>query len=148
MLFLPQHPYLPLGDLRCQLLYRRSSGTSRMPSCRRLARSTGRLADRSAAWAPSATGKLLPVGEQQRLAFAPRAAGRPRYLLLDEATSALDADNERRLYLQLRPLSITPVSVSHHPALLGFHDQVLTLTGGGAWTLGQTATHRWNGEDG
>lgn len=139
MLFLPQQPYLPLGSLREQLLYphpeRGSSDAELQHWLERvnladLAERFGGL-DAERDW-----GKLLSIGEQQRLAFVRALLARPRYLLLDEATSALDADNERRLYEQLAPLSITPISVSHHPALRGFHRQELCLSGGGGWTLG------------
>ena len=138
MLFLPQHPYLPLGDLRCQLLY---PNTEREISDAELLLWLDRvnlpaLAERVGGlgaeldWA-----KVLSVGEQQRLAFARALLAKPRYVLLDEATSALDAANEAMLYQQLAGLSITPVSVSHHPAVLPYHHQVLELTGGGSWTL-------------
>lgn len=151
MLFLPQHPYLPLGNLRCQLLYPQTErDISDAELLQWLAKvNLGDLADRFGGldaerdWA-----KLLSVGEQQRLAFARALLAKPRYLLLDEATSALDSDNERRVYAQLAPLSITPVSVSHHPALLAFHAQVLTLQGGGAWRLEPAAEHRWDGSSG
>ncbi|MGN5477083.1 ATP-binding cassette domain-containing protein [Cupriavidus basilensis] len=42
-------------------------------------------------------GKVLSLGEQQRLAFARLLLARPRYALLDEATSALDVANEAGL---------------------------------------------------
>jgi putative ATP-binding cassette transporter len=138
LMFLPQHPYLALGDLRCQLLYPDSAReisdaellqVLRLAALPDLAERVGGLsAERD--WA-----KLLSVGEQQRLAFARALIARPRYLMLDEASSALDATNETGLYRQLAGLSITPVSVSHHPALLPYHRWVLTLDGQGGWTL-------------
>ncbi|MDL2339254.1 MAG: ABC transporter ATP-binding protein/permease [Pseudomonadota bacterium] len=138
MLFLPQHPYQPLGDLRCQLLYPQ---TERDISDAELLLWLDKvnlpaLADRVGGlgaeldWA-----KVLSVGEQQRLAFARVLLAKPRYVLLDEATSALDAANEALLYEQLAGLSITPVSVSHHPAVLRYHHQVLALPGDGSWAL-------------
>ena len=57
------------------------------------------------------------------------------------------ADNERRLYAQLAPLSITPISVSHHPALLAFRDPALALRGAGSGSLEPAATHRWDSTD-
>jgi putative ATP-binding cassette transporter len=143
MLFLPQQPYLPLGSLREQLLYphpERDISDAELQQW--LARvNLADLAERFGGLdAERDWGKLLSIGEQQRLAFVRALLSRPRYLLLDEATSALDADNEQRLYAQLAPLSITPISVSHHPALLPFHAQVLTLHGGGRWTLAAAGT--------
>jgi putative ATP-binding cassette transporter len=146
MVFLPQHPYLPLGDLRTQLLY---PGTGRHTSDAELLQWLVRVnlptlaerfggLDAALDWA-----KLLSVGEQQRLAFARALLAGPRYLLLDEATSALDADNEALLYGQLNTLAITPISVSHHPALLRHHRQVLELSGDGRWALHATEGYRW-----
>ena len=138
MLFLPQYPYLPLGDLRTQLLYphtERDISEAELHEWLRavnlpdLARRFGGL-QAELDW-----GKVLSAGEQQRLAFARALLAKPRYLLLDEATSALDGANEALLYGQLEGLSITPVSVSHHEAVGAFHQQVLELTGEGGWRL-------------
>lgn len=147
MMFLPQQPYLPLGDLRTQLLY---PNTERDISDEELLHWLARvnlpaLAERVGGlhveldWA-----KLLSVGEQQRLAFARVLLAKPRYVLLDEATSALDAANEAQLYRQLAGLSITPISVSHHAAVLPYHHQVLALPGDGTWTLQAAEGYRWS----
>ena len=141
MLFLPQLPYLPLGDLRCQLTYpqteRDISDEELLQWLERVNLPT--LAERFGGLGTELDwSRLLSVGEQQRLAFARALLAKPRYLLLDEATSALDAINEEHLYGQLAGLSITPISVSHHQALVTHHYQVLELHGNGSWTLHET----------
>ncbi|MBG6074547.1 ABC transporter ATP-binding protein/permease [Polaromonas sp. CG_9.11] len=138
MLFMPQQPYLLLGDLRSQLTYPRMdrdiSDEELLHWLERVNLPT--LAERFGGlgaeldWA-----RVLSVGEQQRLAFARALLSRPRYLLLDEATSALDAANEALLYSQLAGLSITPVSISHHPEVMKYHEWVLELPGDGRWAL-------------
>lgn len=138
MLFLPQQPYLPLGDLRAQLTYPRTDcGTSDAELLQWLNRvNLPTLAERFGGldavldWA-----KVLSVGEQQRLAFARALLAKPRYFLLDESTSALDATNEALLYEQLACLRITPISVSHHPSIMKYHHTVLELPGDGRWVL-------------
>lgn len=138
MLFLPQYPYLPLGDLRTQLLYphtERDISDAELHDWLR-AVNLSDLAQRfGGLQAELDWGKVLSAGEQQRLAFARALLAKPRYLLLDEATSALDGANEALLYGQLAGLSITPISVSHHEAVAAFHTQVLELTGEGGWRL-------------
>jgi putative ATP-binding cassette transporter len=146
MLFLPQRPYLPPGDLRTQLLYphpeRDVSDEELLQWLQRVNLPT--LADRVGGLSAERDwGKLLSVGEQQRLAFARALVAKPRYALLDESTSALDAANEELLYAQLAELSITPVSISHRPALQKYHRQVLELQGEGHWRLATAEGYRW-----
>jgi putative ATP-binding cassette transporter len=138
MLFLPQYPYLPLGDLRTQLLYPHTERDISDAELHEWLRAVNLpdLAQRfGGLQAELDWGKVLSAGEQQRLAFARALLAKPRYLLLDEATSALDGANEALLYGQLEGLSITPISVSHHEAVGAFHQQVLELTGEGGWRL-------------
>ncbi|WP_028999607.1 ABC transporter ATP-binding protein/permease [Azohydromonas australica] len=146
MLFLPQRPYLPPGDLRTQLLYphpeREISDEELLQWLQRVNLPT--LADRVGGLSAERDwGKLLSVGEQQRLAFARALVAKPRYALLDESTSALDAANEELLYAQLAELSITPVSISHRPALQKYHRQVLELQGEGRWRMEGAEGYRW-----
>ena len=80
-------------------------------------------------------GKVLSVGEQQRLAFALVLLAKPRYAILDEATGALDFVNEDQLYRQLQSTATTIVRVSHHTRIVKYHEQVLELAGDGKWEL-------------
>ncbi len=132
MLFLPQKPYLPMGDLRSVVSYPASSGgfsdadiQEALTAC-----GLGRLAgllDDSRYWA-----QQLSPGEQQRLAFARILLHKPDWLFLDEATSAVDEAGERELYglLRSRLPKTAVISVGHRQALAAFHDRRLTLVPG------------------
>lgn len=145
LLFLPQQPYLPTGDLRCQLTYPqtgRKISDEELLCCLEqvnLATLCERVGGLNAVidW-----GKVLSVGEQQRLSFARALLARPRYVLLDESTSALDAENEERLYSLLLALAITPISVSHHESLIKFHHEVLEMAGDGTWMIHTASDYR------
>ncbi|WP_066743110.1 ABC transporter ATP-binding protein/permease [Cupriavidus sp. D384] len=147
ILILPQHPYMAVGNLRCQLLYPNCEGrhvpdgellklldTVNLPD---MVERFGGL-DAELDW-----DKVLSLGEQQRLAFARLLLARPRYALLDEATSALDIGNETGLYSQLLSGPTTLVSVSHRPTVLQYHSQVLELRGNGDWELHPTHDYRF-----
>ena len=138
ILFLPQNAYMIIGSLRAQLIY---PNLERGVSDAELRDVLDRvnlpdLVDRCGGFDLEFDfEKILSVGERQRLAFARVLLKHPRYVLLDEATSALDQENESALYGQLIATSTTFVSVSHHPALVKYHSQVLELTADGGWRL-------------
>ncbi|MBK6630506.1 MAG: ABC transporter ATP-binding protein/permease [Betaproteobacteria bacterium] len=147
ILFLPQRPYMMLGTLRSQLLYPHQGWPVADAELQRLLERVnlpdlaGRFGglDVEMDWE-----KLLSIGEQQRLAFARVLLAHPRYAMLDEATSALDVANQESLYKQLAATETTLVSVSHRPALLKYHQQVLELCGDGAWQLHPAEGYSFN----
>lgn len=139
-LFLPQVPYVPLGELREVLSYpdETAAADSRLVDVLALV-GLEQLGDRLGAvehWA-----EVLSPGEQQRLSFARALLLRPSLVILDEATSALDEEWEGRLYGLLRaelPEAVL-VSVGHRGTLDRWHTSVLELLGGGRWQMSRLA---------
>jgi putative ATP-binding cassette transporter len=149
LLFLPQQPYMVLGCLRGQLCYpnlhNQASDAELHQVLNRVNLPT--LVERCGGLDTELNfDRDLSAGERQRLAFARVLLNRPRYVLLDEATSALDHENEATLYEALTRTSATIVSVSHHPALVKYHSQVLELTTDGSWALHAAADFSPSGE--
>lgn len=138
MMFVPQKPYMMLGDLRAQLLY--PHGRSDMTDLEiqavlervclpHLIEKTGGL-HAECDWS-----KVLSLGEQQRVSFARILISRPRFVFLDESTSAIDIPTEARLYNALIQTGVTFVSVGHRETILRFHDRALRLLVGGGWEI-------------
>jgi putative ATP-binding cassette transporter len=146
-LFLPQRPYMVQGSLRNQLLYPNvEKGLTDGELLDVLKRVN--LPDIAAHFdgldAELDWGKVLSVGEQQRVAFARVLLIGPRYAILDEATSALDIANEESLYKLLAATGTTLVSVGHRPSILKYHAQVLELSGDGGWKLFAADDYRFD----
>jgi vitamin B12/bleomycin/antimicrobial peptide transport system ATP-binding/permease protein len=141
-MFVPQLPYLPLGDLRAVVSYPNEEGTVDDRSIQQalikvaLPHLAIRLND-VGDWA-----KVLSVGEQQRIAFARILLTKPRAVFLDESTSALDEGLELTLYQLIRTElpDMILVSVSHRATVEQFHDRQLELVGGGEWRLEPATT--------
>lgn len=138
MLFLPQRPYMIIGDLRAQLLYPGNKNEKtdedfervlKLVNLPNLIERCGGL-DVEADW-----GKILSLGEQQRLAFARVLLAERKYVILDEATSALDEENEAKLYELLQETTATVISVSHRPQVSRFHTHTLILEGDEHWKV-------------
>ena len=141
MLFLPQRPYMIIGSLRGQLLYpsdRKDVADGELLEVLKTVNLED-LADRFGGLETEADwGKILSLGEQQRVAFARVLLAKPSFVILDEATSALDSKNEERLYQKLMDSGATLISVSHRLNILQFHTHVLELGGDGSWKLSLT----------
>ena len=141
MLFLPQRPYMILADLRSQLIYPRGrtelSDAELQAILERV--SLPDLAAKHGGFdAVQDWGRVLSLGEQQRIAFARVLIAKPRYVFLDEATSAVDLETEGLLYGLLERSGATFVSVGHRPSLANHHALALRLEAEGAWELAPT----------
>lgn len=136
-LFLPQRPYMILANLRDQLTYPSECAHSDEQLAAILKQvSLPDLVDKHGGWeAVRDWGKVLSLGEQQRIAFARILVARPDYVFLDEATSAVDFATEMRLYSLLAECGCTYVSVGHRASILEHHTQALRLLPGGGWEL-------------
>lgn len=138
MFFLPQRPYMIIGALRGQLLYpsdRRDVTDEELHEVLK-AVNLPDLVERCGGFEIEADwGKILSLGEQQRVAFARVLLAKPRYVILDEATSALDSQNEESLYQQLQDSGATLISVSHRLNIVKYHRHVLKLGGDGTWSV-------------
>ena len=88
-------------------------------------------------------GRILSLGEQQRLAFGRLLLARPTVTFLDEATSAMDEGLEDAMYRLINvnlPETIL-LSVGHRSTLHAHHARQLVLKGDGlgGWELKDTA---------
>jgi putative ATP-binding cassette transporter len=138
VLFLPQRPYMLPGSLRSQLLYprlERHASDAELLDMLDVVQ-LGHLKEGDDPLAQEADwGKVLSLGEQQRLSFARLLLLRPKYAFLDEATSALDAYNEANLYRELSAAGSTAISISHHASVRKYHRVELELLGEGLWRI-------------
>lgn len=149
MLFLPQHAYMATGNLRMQLSYpnlQREVSEEELQAVLEKVNLPD-LAEQCKGFdSHYQFEKLLSVGERQRLAIARVLLKQPQYVMLDEATSALDRTNEELVYQKMLESQATLVSVSHHPALVRFHQQVLELKANGEWELHAAKDFRFRDE--
>lgn len=138
LLFLPQKPYMILGNLRQQLLYPYSQTEIDDERLHEVLKDVNLpdLAERFGGFdAEEEWGDVLSLGEQQRLSFARVLLHEPTYAILDEATSALDQGNEEQLYKTLADTATTYLSVGHRESLEAHHRLLLRLAEDHTWHL-------------
>ena len=80
-------------------------------------------------------GRILSLGEQQRVAFARVLLAKPDIVFLDESTSALDEKTEAVMYKLLKENlpNAAILSIGHRSTLHQYHKQQLHLFGDGSW---------------
>ncbi|KZV53751.1 ABC transporter D family member 1-like [Dorcoceras hygrometricum] len=139
--YVPQRPYTAVGTLRDQLIYPltedqefESLTPSEMLELLKNVDLEYLLerypTDKEVNW-----GDELSLGEQQRLGMARLFYHKPTFAILDECTSAVTTDMEERFCAKVRAMGTSCITISHRPALVAFHDVVLSLDGEGGWSV-------------
>ncbi|KAJ7521019.1 hypothetical protein O6H91_19G034300 [Diphasiastrum complanatum] len=139
--YVPQRPYTAFGTLQDQLIYPLTAADATEPltneGVHELLQNVDLeylldryMPDQEVNW-----GDELSLGEQQRLGMARLFYHKPAFAILDECTSAVTTDMEERFCAQVCAMGTSCVTISHRPALVAFHDTVLSLDGEGGWSV-------------
>ncbi|KAG1331147.1 ABC transporter D family member 1-like [Cocos nucifera] len=139
--YVPQRPYTAVGTLRDQVIYPLTADQESEPLTHDgmvellknvdLEYMLKRYPfDKVVNW-----GDELSLGEQQRLGMARLFYHKPKFAILDECTSAVTTDMEERFCAKVRAMGTSCITISHRPALVAFHDVVLSLDGEGGWSV-------------
>ncbi|KAK9864122.1 hypothetical protein WJX84_012088 [Apatococcus fuscideae] len=141
--YVPQRPYVTIGTLPDQLIYplvqqeneKAAISDKELLELLRKVDLEGLATRDGGLTAVADWDEVLSLGEQQRLGMARLFYHRPKFAILDECTSGVTVDMEERFCNIIKELGCTCVTISHRPALMAFHDQVLALDGEGGWSL-------------
>ncbi|MED6148441.1 ATP-binding cassette sub- D member 1 [Stylosanthes scabra] len=139
--YVPQRPYTAVGTLRDQLIYPLTADQEVEPLTEsgmvELLKNVDLeyLLDRYPPEKEVNWGEELSLGEQQRLGMARLFYHKPKFAILDECTSAVTTDMEERFCAKVRAMGTSCITISHRPALVAFHDVVLSLDGEGGWSV-------------
>ncbi|XP_008807661.1 ABC transporter D family member 1-like isoform X2 [Phoenix dactylifera] len=139
--YVPQRPYTAVGTLRDQLIYPLTADHESEPLTHdgmvELLKNVDLeyLLERYPLDKVINWGDELSLGEQQRLGMARLFYHKPKFAILDECTSAVTTDMEERFCAKVREMGTSCITISHRPALVAFHDIVLSLDGEGGWSV-------------
>lgn len=129
-LFIAQQPYLPLLNLKEAVCY---PLVHNLPSDAEIAQfltDCGLEYLVSELYSFADWGKILSIGEQQKIAFCRVLINQPDIVYLDESSSALDAASELELYnlLHTKLPQMIILTISHKIELRQIHDRVIFLS--------------------